>query len=49
VLDLPNSFGLLTGRKETHDVCKGNMDHIYDMVNLYFEITGPDSGTEQRI
>ena len=50
VFDLPNSFGLLNGRKEIHDVCKGNMAHIYKimqhiMVNLDFEITGPDSAT----
>jgi SnoaL-like domain len=45
IFDLPNSFGLLKGRKQIHDVCKGNMDHIYKdmhhiMVNLDFEITG---------
>jgi len=48
VFDLPNSFGLLKGRKNIHDSCKGNMDHVYDemqhvMVNLDFELTGPDT------
>jgi SnoaL-like domain len=50
VFDLPNSFGLLKGRKQIHDVCKGNMAHVYKimqhiMVNLDFEITGPNSAT----
>ena len=48
--DLPNSFGMLKTRKQIHDVCKGNMDHVYKvmqhiMVNLDFEVTGADSAT----
>jgi hypothetical protein len=50
VYDLPNSFGLLKSRQEIHDVCKANMAQIYKImqhiiVNLDFEITGPDSAT----
>ena len=50
VFDLPNSFGLLRGRKEIRDVCKGNMAHVYKimqhiMVNLDFEVTGHDTAT----
>lgn len=50
VFDLPNAFGLLKGRKQIHDICKGNMAHVYKamqhiMVNLDFEITGADSAS----
>lgn len=27
--DLPNSFGLMTGREEIYDVCVGKMDHVW--------------------
>lgn len=48
--NLPGTFGLMQGRQAIHDTCKGNMDQVYDtmqhvMVNLDFEITGPDSAT----
>jgi len=47
---LPNSFGTLRGRQTIHDVCKGNMDHVYDvfqhiMINLDFEVDGSDTAT----
>ena len=45
-----NGFGTMRGRQEIHDVCKGNMDHVYGamqhvMVNLAFEITGENTAT----
>ncbi len=48
--ELPGTFGMMKGRQQIHDICKGNMDHVYDtmqhvMVNLDFEITGVDSAT----
>lgn len=50
VFNLPNSFGLLKGRKEILEVCRGNMAHVYKimqhiMINLDFELTGADSAT----
>lgn len=48
--EFAGGFGVMKGRQQIHDICKGNMDHVYDtmqhiMVNLDFEITGPDSAT----
>jgi len=48
--NLPDTFGQMKGRQEIHDVCKGNMDHVYDimqhvMVNLDFELTDADTAT----
>ncbi|MBT8445614.1 MAG: nuclear transport factor 2 family protein [Gammaproteobacteria bacterium] len=48
--ELPDTFGMMRGRKEIHDICKGNMDHVYGamqhvMVNLDFDITGKNSAT----
>jgi|SRR5690606_12862510 len=42
---LENSFGVLKGKQEIHDVCKGNMDHVYDdqqhyIVNVDVTING---------
>ena len=46
--DFANEFGTMCGRRAIHDICKDNMDHVYEvmqhvMVNLDFEITGKDS------
>ncbi len=50
VFDMPNYQGLLTGRKQIHDVCKASMDlackvmqHL--IVNVDFELTGKDTAT----
>ncbi|MGD9604121.1 MAG: nuclear transport factor 2 family protein [Gammaproteobacteria bacterium] len=48
--DLPGTFGMMKGRQQIHDICKGNMDHVYEamqhvMVNLDFEVGGADSAT----
>ncbi len=48
--NLPGTFGLMRGRREIHDTCKGNMDSVYDsmqhvMVNLDFEFSGEESAT----
>ena len=50
VFELPSTFGKLCSRQEIHDVCKGNMDHVYStmqhvIVNLDFDVTGPDTAT----
>lgn len=50
VFDLPNYHGLLTGRKQIHDVCKNSMDLVckvmqHVIVNLDFELTGKDMAT----
>jgi hypothetical protein len=46
--DFANEFGTMCGRGAIHDVCKSNMDHVYEamqhvMVNLDFEVTGSDT------
>jgi ketosteroid isomerase-like protein len=46
--DFANEFGTMCGRRVIHDVCKSNMDHVYEvmqhvMVNLDFEVTGADT------
>jgi len=48
--DLPGTFGVMRGRQQIHDICKGNMDHVYAtmqhvMVNLDFDVTGTDTAT----
>ena len=46
--DFAAEFGTMCGRDQIHDICKGNMDHVYEAmqpvrVNLDFEITGADT------
>lgn len=46
--DFSAEFGTMRGRQQIHDTCKGNMDHVYAvmqhvMVNLAFELTGADT------
>lgn len=48
VFVLAGTFGTLHGRQQILEVCKGQMDHIYQvhqhiMVNLDFDIDGGDS------
>lgn len=43
-------FPTMVGKRQIHDTCKGLMDHVYQdmmhyMVNLDFDLTGPDSAT----
>lgn len=50
VFEFVGGFGVMTGKQQIHDTCKGNMDHVYEimqhvMVNLDFEITGADTAT----
>ena len=50
IFDLPATFGLMRGRQQIHDICKGNMDHVYDtmqhvMVNLDFDIIDANNAT----
>jgi SnoaL-like domain len=50
IFELPSTFGALKGRTEIREVCKANMDHVYDtmqhvMVNLHFEVTGSEAAT----
>ncbi len=47
--DLPNSFGLMRGRQEIHDICVGKMDEAWArtqhmIVNADFDLDG-DSAT----
>ncbi len=46
--DFSSEFGTMRGREQIHDICKSNMDHVYEamqhvMVNLDFDITGTDT------
>ncbi|MDA0820849.1 MAG: nuclear transport factor 2 family protein [Proteobacteria bacterium] len=46
--DFTGEFGTMCGRSNIHDICKGNMDHVYGamqhvIVNLDFEVTGENS------
>ena len=48
--EFPGAFGTMCGRKNIHDICKSNMDHVYGemqhvMVNLDFDLTGPNTAT----
>ena len=48
VFDFAGEFGVMRGRDQIRDICKSNMDHVYDemqhvMVNLDFTPTGPDT------
>ncbi len=50
VFEFVGGFGTMTGRQQIHDTCKGNMDHVYEVmqhviVNLDFELTGTDTAT----
>jgi ketosteroid isomerase-like protein len=45
LFEFAGGFGVMHGRQEIHDTCKGQMDHVYRvmqhiMVNLDFEVTG---------
>lgn len=35
LFDFPTGFGTLNGRKEILEVCKGNMDHVYSVMQHY--------------
>lgn len=50
VFDFSDEFGTMCGRQQIHDICKGNMDDVYQamqhvMVNLEFNITGESTAT----
>ncbi|MSR13934.1 MAG: nuclear transport factor 2 family protein [Gammaproteobacteria bacterium] len=45
VFEFAGGFGVMRGRQDIHDKCKGSMDHVYNvmqhiMVNLDFEVAG---------
>ena len=45
-----HGFGLMKGKQGILDICKSSMDPYYDlmqhiMINLDFELTGPDTAT----
>lgn len=48
--DFVGAFGVMRGRDEIRETCKGNMDHIYQvmqhiMVNLHFELGDADNAS----
>ncbi len=45
VFEFAGGFGVMRGRQDIHDKCKGQMDHVYRvmqhiMINLDFEVSG---------
>ena len=50
LFEFVGGFGNMSGRRMIHDICKAQMDPVYDdfqhyMVNLDFEIDGSDTAT----